>query len=647
MYGWRGPLELLAVALAIVAASSAGAVEPPLFEQDVLPILTRHCLGCHGGLRQFGELDLRTIPSLLKGGESGVVIDKGHADKSELWRRVANDEMPEGKEREKLNPTEKEILKAWIDAGLPTVAERQRVEPLLSAGVKHEPREVAAAIDRHVGSFLAAAKLSPAPLADDQEFLRRIYLDLAGRVPSAEQAAAFLDSAEQDKRAKLIDELLDSPRFGEQFGRTWRDWISPPELPSDDNGGEQPYRQANELGVWIGKKVAAGEPWDRIAREMLTVSGEIKSQPQVIFYALAGQGGKTSPDGTARAVGSLFLGVQLQCAQCHDDPYRDWSQQEHWALAAFFGRMQGDFNKIELGKGPAKTPGKIEIPETAFKRAGTSVPAAFLGADSELTAKDDDLRPVLADWLTSKENGYFSKAFANRMWFYFFARGIVNPIDDLRELNPPSHPGLLALLANEFAASSYDVKHLVRCICLSDAYQRTSALDRDVDDQQRQKLTTAFGRMPLRLMTADRLLDSLKQAYGEEKEFDLRSAGKDSTIGQAATVGDPYREFHRKFGTSEEDATDFTHGVSQMLTFINHPRLLAGSKALEARQKAKADMPPAEAIEWLYLATLSRRPNEQEAAEALAYVEKGNDAPAAFRGLLWMLVNRSEFILIR
>jgi hypothetical protein len=292
-------------------------------------------------------------------------------------------------------------------------------------------------------------------------------------------------------------------------------------------------------------------------------------------------------------------------------------------------------------------PGQIEIPETAFKRAGTSVPAAFLGSQIELAGKDDDLRPVLADWLVSKENAYFSKAFANRIWFYFFARGIVNPIDDLRELNPPSHPGLLALLANEFAASDYDVKHLIRCICLSDAYQRTSALGHEVDDQQRQTLTSAFGRMPLRVMTADMLLDSLKQAYGEEKEFDLRSAGKDSTIGQAATVGDAYREFHRKFGTSEEDATDFTHGVSQMLTFINHPRLLAGSKTLDARLKSQPDTPPAEAIEWLYLATLSRRPDEQETAEALAYVEKSKDPPMAYRGLLWMLVNRSEFILIR
>lgn len=644
-------LSLIAIALMAACGSLSLAAEP-LLERDVLPILTRHCLGCHGGLRQFGKLDLRTLPSMLAGGESGTVIERGHAEKSLLWQRIANDEMPEGDEREKLNAHEKATIKAWINASLPTVGERiAKVDPLLAAHQKHTPQEVAGAIDRHLDSFLAAANLKAAARSDDQEFLRRLYLDLAGRVPSAEQAAAFLDDPAPDKRAKLIDALLESPRFGEQFGRTWRDWVSPPELPSDDNAGTQPYKQADEFGAWLGQKVVANEPWDRITREILTVQGEIKNQPQVIFYGLVGQNGRSTPDGTARAVGSLFMGVQLQCAQCHDDPYRAWAQEEHWALAAFFGRSQADFTKVETGKGPSKSPGQIEIPESAFKRKGTTVPAAFLGSQPLGDVKQDDPRGLFVDWLVDKNNSYFSRAFANRLWFYFFARGIVNPIDDLRELNPPSHPGLLQLLANEFAASNYDVKHLVRCICLSKAYQRSSYLDPKaeppIDDQQRQALTFAFGRMPLRVMTADMLLDSLKQAYGEEKEFDLRTASKDSTIGMAAVVADAYREFHRVFGANEDDATDFTHGVSQMLTFINHRRLLAGSKTLETQLKAKPDTTPSQAIDWLYLSTLSRRPDEQEAREALEFVQRSTDPATGYRGVLWMLVNRTEFVLVR
>ena len=396
----------------------------------------------------------------------------------------------------------------------------------------------------------------------------------------------------------------------------------------------------------MGKKFAAGESWDRITRDILTAQGEIKNNPQVIFYGLVGQGGKTAPDGTARAVASIFMGVQLQCAQCHDDPYRDWSQQEHWALAAFFGRFEGDFEKIEVGKGPSKQPGEITIPSSSFRNVGATVPAAFLRGNV-LQAKDGkDLRVPLVEWLTAKDNPYFARAFANRLWFQLFSRGIVNPVDDFRVLNPPSHPGLMKLLAGEFAASGYDIKHLVRCICHSQAYQRTSWVDPGTDDFVRDALTTAFGRMPMRVMTADMLYDSLKLAYGES-ELDLRSGGKVNTTGMAATVGDAYLEFQRRFGTNEEDSTDFTHGIAQMLTMINHPRLRAGSKALDKFLKNSSDASPAQVIEWLYLNTLSRRPTDEESSEATEYVGQVPDVAEAYSGVLWMLVNRSEYILIR
>jgi mono/diheme cytochrome c family protein len=635
-------------ALIAVVATTPLKAEEPLLERDVLPILTKNCMGCHGGLRKQGGLDLRTIPSMLAGGDSGPVVVKGEGGNSELWLRIASDEMPAGDDREKLSPAEKETIKAWIDAGMPTVsAMHENVDPLLSGDKRHDPVEVAEAIDKHIDAFLNTAKLQPVAGSDDVEFMRRLYLDLTGRVPTAEQATEFLDSDDPDKRAKLIDTLLETPEFGNQFGRTWRDWVCPPELPSDNNGGAQPHSQADEFGQWLGRKVAAGESWDKITREILTVEGEIKKQPQVIFYGLVGQGGKTTPEGTARAVASLFMGVQLQCSQCHDDPYRDWSQQQHWGLAAFFGRSQGDFKEIEVGKGPSKQPGEITIPDSAFKNSGTIVQTAFLDGKEFQAKNNEDLRRPFVDWLTAKENPYFAPAFVNRMWFYLFARGIVSPIDDFRELNPPSHPGLMKLLAGEFTASGYDVKHLFRCLCNSRAYQRTSAVDEAMDEQQRLSLTTAFGRMPMRVMTADMLLDSLKSAYGEEKEFDLRGGSKVNTTGQAATLGSAYLEFHRMFGTNEEDATDFTHGIAQMLTMINHPRLLEGSKAIDDYLKQSPDASPLDVIEWLYLSTLSRRPTAEEATDAERFVNQAADADAAYVSVLWMLVNNSEFMLIR
>ena len=634
-------------ALLLLAARIAVA-QVPLLERDVLPILTKNCMGCHGGLRKFGELDVRTVPAMIAGGESGAAIVSGHADKSELWRRIESDEMPDGDDREKLSAEEKAIIKSWIDAGLPTVsAQQQSVEALLPSGISHAPAEVADAIDEHIDRFLKSAELQPVPKSDDVEFMRRIYLDLTGRVPTAEQAAKFVDSDNSDKRRELVDTLLASPEFGEQFGRTWRDWICPPELPSDMNSGKQPHQQTREFGKWLGERFAADASWDQITREILTVEGPIKNQPQVIFYGLVGREGKATPDGSARAAASLFLGVQLQCAQCHDDPYRTWSQEQHWALSAFFGRTQGDFSKMEVGKGPSKKPGEIEIAEAAFKNAGNVIQASYLTGDKFDPPKSGDLREPLVDWMTSKENPYFARAFANRVWFYLFSRGIVNPIDDFRELNPPSHPGLMKLLASEFAASGYDVKHLSRCICNSHAYQRTSRVDAQADEQQVAALTTAFGRMPLRMMNADMLYDSLKLAYGDPK-LDLRGGtAQHNTSGESAAVGDAYLEFQRRFETNEEDPTDFTHGIAQMLTMINHPRLLEGGKSLEEYRKQQPDASIEEIIEWLYLSTLSRRPSENELAEAKLFVEEAADPTTAYCGVLWMLVNRSEFIFRR
>lgn len=643
----RIAIRALTPLVALLATAAVADAQEALLERDVLPTLTKNCLGCHGGLRQKGGLDMRTIPAMLKGGKSGPAVKAKDASASELWLRIANDDMPPGDK--KLSPAEKNLIKQWIDGGLPTVAQRQKNDdPLLPAGQKHTPREVAAAIDQHLNKGLQALKLTPAPASDDAEFLRRLYLDLTGRVPTAEQAVAFLDSKAADKRAQLIDTLLATPQFGEQLGRTWRDWICPPELPSDGNGGAQPHKEAQNLGKWLGERFAAGASWDKITREILTVDGDIKNQPQVIFFGLVGDGGKLTPDGSARAVASLFMGVQLQCAQCHDDPYRAWAQKDHWALAAFFSRINGGFNKVSeaMPKGAGKNV-TITIPKTAFKNSGQNVPAAFLGGKTFSLDKDEALRPHLVDWLTARDNPFFGQAFANRMWFYFFARGIVNPVDDFRELNPPTHPGLMKLLANEFSASGFDVKHLIRCICNSDAYQRTSRVAAGTPEQTVAALTAAYGRMPLRVMTADALYDSLKLAYGDPK-LDLRTIdSKDNTAGQSAPIADAYLEFLRRFGTNKEDATDFTHGIPQMLTMINHPRLLSGSKALDAFRKTTPTPSVEKTVEWLYLSTLSRRPSAQELAEAQRYLQRTDNGSAGYVGVLWMLVNRSEYLLVR
>ncbi len=417
------PLISIALAISFFASPLLGRAQESLLERDVLPILTKQCLGCHGGLRQKGGLDLRTVPAMLKGGKSGPALKSGDVKASEMWSRIAANEMPPGEK--KLSAAEKALIKQWIANGLPTVAQRQQhADPLLSGNEKHTPEEVAAAIDRHLDRGLTSARLKASPLSDDAEFLRRVYLDLTGRVPTAEQAGVFLDSKATNKRARLIDSLLATPQFGEQFGGTWRDWICPPELPSDGNAGTQPHKEAQNFGKWMGERFAAGDSWDKITRDILTVDGEIKNKPQVIFFGLVGDGGKLTPDGSARAVASLFMGVQLQCAQCHDDPYRAWAQQDHWALAAFFSRITGGFSKISetIPKGASRSATQITIPKSAFKNSGTTVQAAFLRGKTFNLDKDEALRPHLINWLTARDNPYFARAFVNRTWFYFFAR---------------------------------------------------------------------------------------------------------------------------------------------------------------------------------------------------------------------------------
>ncbi len=519
---------------------------------------------------------------------------------------------------------------------------------------------VSARIDAEIEKQLIREKHAPAAPASDEEFVRRAYLDITGRIPTAKQAAAFLDSKEVDKRTRLIDELLASPQYGEQFGRVWRDWIAPAELPSEGNGGNQPIAATQNLGKWFAQKFNANEGWDAIVRQLLTADGTLKEQPQGLFFSLVGDDtGKPNPAGAARSVGSLFLGMQLQCAECHDDPFKHYLQTDYYGLAAFFRNVSWRFNgryfdfvsegsakangaKITLPPKDIAPVGSISIPKGALKNGGKVVAGKFPEGDL-LAAKDGEpLRPILARWLTAPENPYFARAFVNRTWAYFFSRGIVNPIDDIREDNPPTHPELLDLLTAEFIASGFDVKHLVKCITLSKAYQRTSKPHHGDGP----RAVSLFARMPLKVMSADMLYDSLRLALADPS-LDLRSydSKEAQRFGESSPVGTPYDEFAKLFATNEEDSTDFTHGIPQLLALINHPRLRMGGKFVDELLKAKLE--PHVAVEHLYLATLSRRPTAEELSEATAFLAKRADAKRGYSAVLWTLINRSEFMLIR
>jgi hypothetical protein len=670
---FRGIALVLGLACGWAAVSAAANV--PLFERDVLPILTRNCLGCHGGLRQRGGLEMRTVAAGREGGDSGPAWQAGDLEASQVWQRLVGDEMPP--DDRKLSAAEKEIVRRWIVAGLPTVMDLDKTaDPLLAPGTAHRVEDVAAAIDRHVQAGLDEAGLKPMPTIGDAEFLRRIYLDLAGRVPTADQAAAFLDDPAPDKRARLIESLLEMKDFGRHFGRTWLAWMLPPTLPVHQMSGKDMAEIARQFGHWIGDRVAKGDRWNTIVTDILT--GQGRTAEAAFFQMYGSPHGLPLPGGTAIAVGRMFMGVSLRCAECHDDPYRDWSQREFWALSAFFQGLSGsdDFGLVKefpvaldpaamsedakglekrlAGFGFQQSPGpdRIVIPNTALNDAGSVVQARFPKGEEFRTTKSESLRPHFAAWLTTKDNPYFAKAFANRLWFGFFARGIVQPVDDFRDLNPPSHPGLIAMLSSEFGDSGFDIKHLIRCICNSATYQRSSRIPTGMQEPAVAALTAAYGRAPLRLMPPEVFYDSLSQVYGgarPQQELDLRvlDAGGASTKGQAAPTMDPRTEFMRRFCVDRSNVTDYVHGVPQRLALLNHPRLLAGSPALDAFRKPAANRPEKaadEILEWLFLATLSRRPTDVERSEARDFLRR---SPDDYLRILWTLVNGSEYFLIR
>ena len=617
----------------------------PTLEHDILPLFQKHCMSCHGGLYKKAGLDLRTMESMLKGGDDGEVLVKGKPQDSRLWHSVHKDEMPKGKNKDKLTAQEKMILKTWIEKGFPAVADLQKPSiAKLKNDQMHSAQDVASELDRLIFEKLKPYNLPNTDLTSDAEFLRRTSLDLNGRVPEQSLVQSFLESEKENNREKLVQELLQSPEYGNHFGRVWRDWICPPELPSDQNGGKQPHRQAREMGMWFAQKFNEGVTWDKTVSELLNFSGDLKGNHQAIFYSLIGQDGQSDPANSTRIISSLFMGMQTQCAQCHDDPYRDFAQSEFWGLSAFWGSMYADFKKVESKPNHPE----IVIPKSAFINSGTKVRASFPGGISIEKNKKSDWRPVFTQWLTSKDNPFFARAFVNRLWFQLFSRGLVNPVDDIRPLNPPSHPALLQLLADEFIASGYDVRHLILCITLSETYQQSSLIDPNLTHEQAVYQLKLFGRAPVKVMSTDQLHQSLQLALGE-KRLDLRTHSKDdgNTNGESAAVGDEYLEFQRRFATNEEDLTDFTHGIPQMLTFLNHPRLLKGSLSLADHKKKNPNFEEAGMIHWLYRSTLSRPPSDEELQDALDYANSTQNPEIASNELLWVLLNQTEFILIK
>jgi hypothetical protein len=477
---------------------------------------------------------------------------------------------------------------------------------------------VSAAIDAELDRRLKQDGVPASPAADDAEFLRRVTLDLTGRIPTYPETVAFLDSKAADRRAHLIDDLLDRPEYGRHFATLWRNLLAPP----DEGIAKQ---SSDTFTPWLADRFEANFGWDRIVSELLTVEGPIRERPHSAFVFANGENLQPRANLLTASVARLFWGVQLGCAECHDHPFAKWKQDDFWAVAAFFSRLR--FSGFKGGRPPTlseddgKERAAIVIPASAGKSAGRSVPARFLDG-SEPRFEGGPLRRTFAAWATGAKNPWFARAAVNRLWAHLFGRGIAHPIDNF-DCNAPSHPDLLRLLEEEFVASGFDLKHLLRCITRTRAYQRTS---RPVAGNE--KDDTRFSRMALKVLSPEAFHDSVRVVMADDRSERKTRA-----------------EFVRFFRARGDggDATVYLQGIPQVLRLLNS-RMLDGDAPIVRRLSVSAPGRE-EAVTTLFLTALSRRPTPDESRTALRYLQRRGDAGAGYRGLLWALLNSSEFAI--
>ena len=487
---------------------------------------------------------------------------------------------------------------------------------------------LAARIDEHLAARWQEEKVTPAPNADEAEFMRRVWLDIAGTIPPVGEARRYLGDGSPDRRQQLIEELLDSPAYVAHFTSVWRQAMLPEVTANRQLAGLAP-----PFEVWLRKKLVARATYDEIATELLTAAlGEARDQASPVPFYQVKEG---KPEEVAAATARVFLGVRLECAQCHDHPFAKWKRDQFWSFAAFFAdvSMQGEgpFSQVQARAQPAK----LMIPET-----DQTVDARFLNGEAPSLSGDQSPRAVLAAWIATAENPYFARAAVNRLWAQFFGIGIVDPVDDFDDSNPPSHPQLLDDLAAAFVASGYDVQFMIRAFTMTKAYQLTSRQTHDSQADPR-----LFARMAVKRMSPEQLFDSLVQATGYFEDNAERNP-------LALDLESPRARFSELFAAEGESSIEAQTSILQALALMNGT-FIAEATGIEQSTTLAAvlDSPfldDAGKVETLYLATLSREPHSHELAHMVDYVKSGGaagDSKAALSDVFWALLNSSEFLL--
>lgn len=481
-------------------------------------------------------------------------------------------------------------------------------------------------IDRLVARKWQELRLAPSELSTDAEFLRRASLDTIGLPPTPDEVRQFLADRDPAKRAKQIDALLARPEYVDRWTQFWSDLLR---VSSRFIVGEpeKAYRS------WIHDSVVANKPYDQFARELLTATGDITAPGPGSFFQVA----RTAED-RARDAAQIFLGVRIECAQCHNHPFEKWTRDHYFGLAAFFAQARtaaAPDKKVML---TVDMKGELRHPERK-----TPVVPAVLDTRPVTVAPETDRREALAGWVTDARNPFFARAIANRLWAHFFGRGLVDPVDDFRETNPASNEPLLAALALQLTAHGYDLKFLMREIMNSRAYQLSSAPNRWNEHDGRN-----FARAYLRRLPAQQLLDSVCQVTGVPERFNGQPPGTRAAQLPDSRVGSYFLDV---FGRSRNDK-DCTcdailqGSVPQALHLLNGATLetkLAAADGTVAKLAAST-MTNEAVVTEIYLGALGREPSTRERHRALDSLAKAPARRAELEDLMWALLNSREFM---
>jgi hypothetical protein len=490
------------------------------------------------------------------------------------------------------------------------------------------------AIDAAALAHWKALGIAPSDPCTDAEFIRRAALDITGTLPKPEEVRAFLAENAADKRARLVDRLIDRPEYAAYFAVKWADI-----LRNKRENDPKAQRGTFTFHDWIRASLAANVPYDRFVRAILAASGTPETSPPVQWFRKT----KTTDvyvDDTAQ----IFLGMRLQCARCHHHPFEKWSQDDYYGFAAFFARVgrKPSLPAQRIGRDDmviyTARAGSVNHPKTG--RAMT--PKGLGGAVVPVPAADDP-RQKLVDWMADPKNPFFARALVNRYWAHFFGRGIVEPMDDLRSTNPPSNPELIDALAESFITSRYDLKQLVRTIATSRVYG-LSSLPNETNAKDRQ----SFARHYPKRLAAEVLLDAISQVSGAPTTFAGLPAGTraielpDESV--ASTFLDTFGRPRRDTPCECERVTDASLGQSLMLLNSGEVQGKLSAGTGRAETLAKDPRPDLDKVEELFRSALGRAPTGTETSAAVAHLaSSAGKKREAFEDIIWALINTKEF----